>query len=124
MRHSLLATCSHPDCGLTSPLWLCLVCGSLGCGRKQFGGTVGGGQGHGVEHYERTGHSIAVKLGTIEIGGTGGMFVFASAAALGRYRTENTLSGLKTSIAILAMMLESIPIFPSIWLTLALTLVR
>lgn len=68
------ATCSQESCSLTSPLWLCLICGSLGCGRKQFGGAAGGGEGHGVEHYATTGHAIAVKMGTIEMGGTGGGF--------------------------------------------------
>lgn len=67
-----LAACAHPGCGLTSNLWLCLVCGSLGCGRQQFGG--GGGNGHGVEHTQTTGHSVAVKIGTIEPEGTAGAF--------------------------------------------------
>ena len=58
-------------CELTSNLWLCLICGALGCGRQQFGG--GGGNGHGLEHTKETGHSVAVKLGTIEPDGSAGM---------------------------------------------------
>lgn len=58
-------------CDLTSNLWLCLICGALGCGRQQFGG--GGGNGHGLEHTKETGHSVAVKLGTIEPDGSAGM---------------------------------------------------
>ncbi|KAJ7632934.1 hypothetical protein FB45DRAFT_913923 [Roridomyces roridus] len=52
------------SCELTSNLWLCLTCGSLGCGRAQFG-VVGGGNGHGLKHFEETGHPVSVKLGTI-----------------------------------------------------------
>lgn len=57
-----LAHCSR--CELKENLWLCLTCGSLGCGRKQYGGAPGG-NGHGLNHFEETGHPISVKLGTI-----------------------------------------------------------
>ncbi|KAF8211850.1 hypothetical protein K438DRAFT_1902808 [Mycena galopus ATCC 62051] len=57
-----LAHCAA--CELTSNLWLCLTCGSLGCGRVQYGG-VTGGNGHGLRHFEETGHPVSVKLGTI-----------------------------------------------------------
>ncbi|KAJ6624496.1 hypothetical protein B0H10DRAFT_2006189 [Mycena sp. CBHHK59/15] len=57
-----LAHCTA--CELTSNLWLCMTCGSLGCGRAQFG-VVGGGNGHGLKHFEETGHPVRVKLGTI-----------------------------------------------------------
>ncbi|KAF8995923.1 hypothetical protein BDQ17DRAFT_1365068 [Cyathus striatus] len=56
-----LAHCA--SCSLTENLWLCLTCGSLGCGRQQFGGV--GGNGHGLQHYEDIKHPISVKLGTI-----------------------------------------------------------
>ncbi|KAF9473531.1 ubiquitinyl hydrolase [Pholiota conissans] len=56
-----LATCSA--CDLKENLWLCLTCGSLGCGRKQFGGLDG--NGHGLDHYQQTKHAVSVKLGTI-----------------------------------------------------------
>jgi len=48
---------------LKENLWLCLTCGSLGCGRQQFGGL--GGNGHGLAHYKASGHAVSVKLGTI-----------------------------------------------------------
>lgn len=51
------------DCNLNSNLWLCLTCGNLGCGRKQWDGT--GGNGHGLSHFEETKHPISVKTGTI-----------------------------------------------------------
>ncbi|KAJ7256532.1 ubiquitin carboxyl-terminal hydrolase 14 [Mycena haematopus] len=57
-----LAHCAA--CELTSNLWLCLTCGSLGCGRVQYGG-VTGGNGHGLRHFEETRHPVSVKLGTI-----------------------------------------------------------
>ncbi|KAH9920505.1 ubiquitin carboxyl-terminal hydrolase 14 [Epithele typhae] len=56
-----LAHCSK--CELKENLWLCLTCGSLGCGRQQFGGV--GGNGHGLNHFEETQHPVSVKLGTI-----------------------------------------------------------
>ncbi|KAF8154934.1 ubiquitin carboxyl-terminal hydrolase 14 [Crassisporium funariophilum] len=56
-----LAHCSQ--CNLKENLWLCLTCGSLGCGRQQFGGI--GGNGHGLAHFEASGHAVSVKLGTI-----------------------------------------------------------
>jgi len=56
-----LAHCQ--ECELKSNLWLCLTCGHLGCGRKFFDGT--GGNNHGVDHYEKTGHCVNVKIGTI-----------------------------------------------------------
>ena len=51
------------DCSLSSNLWLCLTCGNLGCGRKYWDGS--GGNNHGIEHYEKTNHPLAVKTGTI-----------------------------------------------------------
>lgn len=47
-----------------------MTCGSLGCGRQQFGGL--GGNGHGLSHYESTGHGVSVKLGTITPEGSAG----------------------------------------------------
>jgi ubiquitin carboxyl-terminal hydrolase 5/13 len=56
-----LAHCE--ECELKSNLWLCMTCGHLGCGRKNYDGS--GGNNHGVEHYEKTGHCVNVKIGTI-----------------------------------------------------------
>ncbi|KAF9563466.1 ubiquitin carboxyl-terminal hydrolase 14 [Agrocybe pediades] len=61
IQASGLAHCN--SCDLKENLWLCLICGSLGCGRQQFGGI--GGNGHGLAHYEASGHAVSVKLGTI-----------------------------------------------------------
>lgn len=65
-----LAHCTK--CDLKENLWLCLTCGSLGCGRQQFGGL--GGNGHGLQHFEETRHPVSVKLGTITPEGNAGMF--------------------------------------------------
>lgn len=56
-----ISRCS--DCEMSVNLWLCLLCGNLGCGRKNFDGT--GGNGHGVAHYNVKKHPLAVKTGTI-----------------------------------------------------------
>lgn len=69
-----LATCAL--CDLKENLWLCLTCGALGCGRKQFGGTQSG-NGHGLGHFESTGHPVAVKLGTIEPEGKADVYCYS-----------------------------------------------
>ncbi|RDD44181.1 Ubiquitin carboxyl-terminal hydrolase 5 [Trichoplax sp. H2] len=54
-------------CGLEKNLWLNLTDGSILCGRKYFDGS--GGNGHAVEHYEKTKYPLCVKLGTITVDG-------------------------------------------------------
>lgn len=56
-----LATCQ--ECALRNNLWLCLTCGHLGCGRKNWDGS--GGNNHAVDHFKATGHGVNVKIGTI-----------------------------------------------------------
>ncbi|KPV75875.1 uncharacterized protein RHOBADRAFT_35647 [Rhodotorula graminis WP1] len=75
LEPSGLASCAVEGCGLTSNLWLCLVCGALGCGRQQFGG--GGGNGHALKHTSETGHAVAVKQGTIEPDGSADVYCYA-----------------------------------------------
>ncbi|KAI0770909.1 ubiquitinyl hydrolase [Trametes elegans] len=67
-----LAHCTK--CDLKENLWLCLTCGSLGCGRQQFGGL--GGNGHGLQHYEETRHPVSVKLGTITPEGNADVYCY------------------------------------------------
>lgn len=50
-------------CDLKTNLWLCLVCGTVGCGRQHFDGS--GGNGHAKAHYEQTKHPLMIKIGTI-----------------------------------------------------------
>ncbi|KAF9526811.1 hypothetical protein CPB83DRAFT_857268 [Crepidotus variabilis] len=68
-----LAHCSQ--CSLNQNLWLCLTCGSLNCGRSQFGGVQG--NGHALAHFESSGHEVAVKLGTITPEGTADIYCYA-----------------------------------------------
>ncbi|KAI9094317.1 hypothetical protein DFS34DRAFT_628945 [Phlyctochytrium arcticum] len=72
LEGSSLAHCKK--CDLKENLWLCLTCGSLGCGRQQFGGI--GGNGHGLSHYEETQHPVSVKLGTITPEGSADVFCY------------------------------------------------
>ncbi|TFK48016.1 ubiquitin carboxyl-terminal hydrolase 14 [Heliocybe sulcata] len=72
IQASGLAHCAK--CDLKENLWLCLTCGSLGCGRQQFGGI--GGNGHGLQHYEETGHPVSVKLGTITPEGNADIYCY------------------------------------------------
>jgi ubiquitin carboxyl-terminal hydrolase 5/13 len=61
--HVDLSNLKCSNCDLDQNLWLCLVCGSLGCGRAQFGGVPG--NTHALAHSDATGHAIAVKLGSL-----------------------------------------------------------
>ncbi|KAJ2805588.1 ubiquitin C-terminal hydrolase Ubp14, partial [Coemansia helicoidea] len=61
-------------CDKRDNLWLCLTCGNAGCGRRQYDGS--GGNNHGVEHYQRTGHPVSVKLGTITPEGTADAYCY------------------------------------------------
>ncbi|KDQ61571.1 hypothetical protein JAAARDRAFT_54924 [Jaapia argillacea MUCL 33604] len=51
---SSLSTCA--DCSSTSNLWICLICGNIGCGRY--------GRAHAHAHYEQTTHLYALELET------------------------------------------------------------
>lgn len=56
------------ECDLSANLWLCMTCGHLGCGRKNWDGT--GGNNHAVDHFDQTKHPLVCKLGTITPEGT------------------------------------------------------
>ncbi|KAJ1913370.1 ubiquitin C-terminal hydrolase Ubp14 [Tieghemiomyces parasiticus] len=62
------------DCDLRANLWLCMTCGSVGCGRRQYDGS--GGNNHGVQHYEQTGHAVSCKLGTLSPEGTADLYCY------------------------------------------------
>ena len=49
-----LSSCA--DCNSTTSLWICLICGNIGCGRY--------GRAHAHTHYERTTHLYALELET------------------------------------------------------------
>ncbi|KAF2876802.1 hypothetical protein BDV95DRAFT_625943 [Massariosphaeria phaeospora] len=68
-----LGRCS--ECDFKENLWLCLACGNLGCGRAQFGGI--GGNSHGLAHKNASGHSVAVKLGSLTADGTADIYCYA-----------------------------------------------
>jgi ubiquitin carboxyl-terminal hydrolase 5/13 len=70
-------TCN--SCSLTKPLWLCLTCGNLGCGRAQPPPmTHTGGNGHALEHRARfPDHVLVAKMGTITPDGKGDVYCYA-----------------------------------------------
>ncbi|KAI8058109.1 ubiquitin thiolesterase [Syncephalis plumigaleata] len=72
LSEQTLAHCSQ--CELDKNLWLCLTCGNLGCGRRQYDGS--GGNGHGLEHFTQTGHALSCKLGTITPEGTADVYCY------------------------------------------------
>ncbi|KAH7105889.1 hypothetical protein BKA62DRAFT_688285 [Auriculariales sp. MPI-PUGE-AT-0066] len=51
---SALSACT--DCGTTTNLWICLICGNVGCGRY--------GRGHAQAHFNLTTHLYALELET------------------------------------------------------------
>jgi ubiquitin carboxyl-terminal hydrolase 5/13 len=67
-----MATCGQ--CELGENLWLCMTCGALGCGRRNYDGS--GGNGHGVGHYEASGHPVVCKMGTVSAEGTADLFCY------------------------------------------------
>ncbi len=77
----LQQSAAHPiqshccDCNLQENLWLCLICGNLGCGRRQYDGS--GGNNHAIEHFNTTQHPVCVKLGTITPEGTADLYCYA-----------------------------------------------
>lgn len=48
-------TCS--ECGKTTDLWMCLICGNIGCGR--YAGA------HAYIHFETTSHTFTKSLGFV-----------------------------------------------------------
>ena len=71
---SFLGLAHFNACDLKDNLWLCLTCGSLGCGRQQFIGVSG--NGHGLAHYKASGPAVSVNLATITPeGGAGAKFL-------------------------------------------------
>lgn len=52
-----------------------MQCGSLGCGRAQYGGV--GGNGHALAHFEASKHPVAVKLGSLTPEGTADIYCYA-----------------------------------------------
>ncbi|KAJ2180777.1 ubiquitin C-terminal hydrolase Ubp14, partial [Coemansia sp. RSA 532] len=62
-------------CDKRDNLWMCLSCGHVGCGRKQYDGS--GGNNHAIAHFEQTGHRVSVKLGTITPEGTADAYCYA-----------------------------------------------
>ncbi|KAL7416589.1 hypothetical protein BDY24DRAFT_198626 [Mrakia frigida] len=55
LPHPPTATCSA--CSTTDSLWICLICGIVGCGRYSDGK-------HAQRHFESTGHLYALELET------------------------------------------------------------
>ncbi|QPG74826.1 hypothetical protein FOA43_002162 [Brettanomyces nanus] len=44
------------ECGSTENMWICLICGHIGCGRYD--------QGHAISHYNETSHCFAMEITT------------------------------------------------------------
>ncbi|CAI8509349.1 unnamed protein product [Pichia kudriavzevii] len=44
------------DCGNTKSIWICLICGNVGCGRYE--------QKHAIKHWEETGHCFSMESNT------------------------------------------------------------
>jgi len=62
------------ECDLHTNLWLCMICGHLGCGRKYYDGS--GGNDHAVLHSQNFNHPVVCKLGTITPEGSASLFCY------------------------------------------------
>ena len=85
------------QCDLSSNLWLCLICGNLACGRKNYDGS--GGNNHGVEHFKKTGHSVSVKMGTITPEGKASIHCYSCDEEVLDTKLQEHLSNLGIDIA-------------------------
>ncbi|CAG8464731.1 11325_t:CDS:10 [Ambispora leptoticha] len=72
LESQALSQCN--DCELKENLWMCLICGNLGCGRQQYGGLPG--NGHAQAHFAKTQHPASCKLGTITPEGTADVYCY------------------------------------------------
>lgn len=63
------------QCDKKENLWLCLTCGYVGCGRRQFDGS--GGNGHAADHFSSSNHAVSLKLGTITADGNADIFCYS-----------------------------------------------
>ncbi len=108
-------TCT--SCDLRRPLWLCLTCGNLGCGRPQPPPmTHLGGNGHAMEHRQKfPDHVLVAKMGTLTPDGRGDTYCYACdndvvdeelAAHLARFGID-TATSVKTEISMAEMTLEA-----------------
>jgi len=55
-RTGATTTAACEECGVRENVWMCLVCGHLGCGRLT--------REHALAHYSRTQHTYAIELAT------------------------------------------------------------
>jgi hypothetical protein len=57
------------DCVMQTGLWMCLVCGHLGCGRQQWHGSSQPlpAHGHALRHHEATGHAFAKSIDSEQV---------------------------------------------------------
>ena len=61
------------DCSITNDLWMCMICGNIGCSRysqahaKQYGVKIYGKQNlsdvQHLRHFEKTSHIFSLKMG-------------------------------------------------------------
>ena len=112
------------DCGSTTNLWICLICGNIGCGRY--------GRAHAHAHYVSTTHLYALELETqrvwdyagdgyvhrlIQNKADGKLVELPSAAAAVGTRGEGTGGGPTAADALTAEKIEAIGIEYSYLLT-------
>ncbi|KAI8379832.1 hypothetical protein EDC96DRAFT_491898 [Choanephora cucurbitarum] len=58
-RQQTPMNCKCFECGFTESLWICMVCGHIGCGRYQ--------EAHAYDHYMETGHLYTLEIETQRI---------------------------------------------------------
>ena len=62
------------ECDIATNLWMCMHCGHLGCGRKNWDGS--GANNHAVDHGQNFEHHLVCKMGTITPEGKASIFCY------------------------------------------------
>jgi BRCA1-associated protein len=75
--------CAHASCHSTVDLWMCLVCGHIGCGRYKGS--------HAAKHFEETGHGFALELESVERGDHQRVWDYTRDAYVHRLIVDNAL---------------------------------
>ena len=83
---------------MSENLWLCMKCGHLGCGRKNYDGS--GGNGHAVNHFNTASHPLVCKLGTITPQGKASIYCYACDDDINDEKLVEPLQALGIDVAV------------------------
>lgn len=73
------------ECNVISNLWVCFVCGYVGCGRSQYGVE---GNSHSLKHSSSAGHPVSVFVGSMGEYGSNDTFCYSCDGFIVNYRMK------------------------------------